>query len=1352
MSLSFSKLNVEVSTDGTNYNATKQVTLTNKAVGSAIVNQVSARLATGSASGYIRAKVYYSYADGNSQNSAIALNSLLPTTTSTGTGYAWKLADDGYYYLVTTTGGDTLKQAEASTAYKLFGQIKVPDLTQFGNVALTTDNVTFNVKVEALQSANLTDSSGATITTVSGISNLISTNTIFENVTPTGYVVRYDSMGGASVDSSFVTNSSVTLPKVGDVSVTWYKDSALTNSFGASTETKQVTSNLKLYAKYTANKIAVFFDGDGATSGTTQGVQYIDVSTIGTKTINVPTNLVRTGYTYNNKFIVTLNNVTTEYTATSGQITFTYSNGTLTSGTGSLTLSAGQAFTIKPLWISTSGSSSGSTTTTNNIGLASISIDKYSIKLGDSLPTVTSVRLNGVSLTSSDYSYQAYSHNDWYGRVEVKGKGNYTGTKSITFAILPGDMTVSIAVKSTASVGGTPTVTSLSKPENTTIRYYAVLRKTITGFSGNKQALVGMKISGDFDEDSWDPEFGPPGPNNPWVPVVEDCFIKSSVSGVGRSSSGFYLGGTLKSTGTIELWWSGQKFGNPNVGNSGAGPACGIMHRITVSYPEKEQYGALPVFREAGEYVLYYIVEGRMYNDYYGWTTVTVSDDGGETSSGLPKAHYIGADGKIIRSISKSAETSFNPSTAYTGSTPTKTGWTFSGWNTTSTATTTLSSVSMPASGDLLLYAIFTQQRSANYNANGGSGAPSVQKANAVFNSYGNETPAEITISSTAPTRKGYTFKGWATNQNATTPDYTSGETIELSATSTTLYAVWELGTLTISIQNATNYYYDYGENSYYEQDTEHIWHQCSNCEGYSTSQGAVAGCSELSYHSFAYWYYCERCNAYYADKTHNYTGTSVSYVDKETNCSACSGTGKGTANTAKCSACSGTGNVGGTKTCTACNGGKTTTTYGKHSLKQTSYMGLITHFRCSYCGAEGSDLTTEIFNETCSKNKKTVTCSTCNGNGIVSTGSTKCSSCSGSGYVSSGSSSSCVNCSGSGKVTVTSRVVSTYTGTHTVGEDKLVQVSNKCTDCGLTIAESSKNEKTCTAHTYYGEYTKYTKVYGDGDSEKYISCNYDKLSYGENKNYYYSQYGAVKPGNEVKVDGLIYVVESVNETTNTATLKKKAVETFSLRLSFDLTGVTFLQSIGGETVSGNLFEKTYQVIPGQSIKIKVQNVSTGRLELTAKDKEGLVIFEYDSTEGCYYLTVGNINETTDMYLTMQNKYIVTVTYKYSNTTNGINITTHTKSYDGYFGSDDTNNTYTGTTITERYEVTSSGNIRILVKYADNLSISCSVSSSSYCSTGKTYFGDAPQFPQEMYRIDIENVTANCSLTVTVGR
>lgn len=117
---------------------------------------------------------------------------------------------------------------------------------------------------------------------------------------------------------------------------------------------------------------------------------------------------------------------------------------------------------------------------------------------------------------------------------------------------------------------------------------------------------------------------------------------------------------------------------------------------------------------------------------------------------------------------------------------PTRTGHSFLGWSTSSTATTATYTAggSYTANSAATLYAVWKANTyKVTYNANGGSGAPSAQTK-----TYG----VTLTLSSVKPTRTNYTFKGWATSASATTASYQAGGSYTTNA-AVTLYAVWEL-------------------------------------------------------------------------------------------------------------------------------------------------------------------------------------------------------------------------------------------------------------------------------------------------------------------------------------------------------------------------------------------------------------------------------------------------------------------------------------------------------------------------------------------------------------------------------
>ena len=199
-----------------------------------------------------------------------------------------------------------------------------------------------------------------------------------------------------------------------------------------------------------------------------------------------------------------------------------------------------------------------------------------------------------------------------------------------------------------------------------------------------------------------------------------------------------------------------------------------------------------------------------------------------------------------------------------TSAKPTRSGYIFQNWNTKAdgSGTTYLSGASYTANADVTLYAQWkaniltvdydpkggsvspsgiyiregssvelptpTKSYTLTYNANSGSGAPSSQSAaltckgwstssSATSVSYScgaNYTPSanttlyavwnsstSVTISSTKPTRSGYTFLGWSTSSSATSASYQPGSTITISG-NTTLYAVWQtnpISTYTLS-------------------------------------------------------------------------------------------------------------------------------------------------------------------------------------------------------------------------------------------------------------------------------------------------------------------------------------------------------------------------------------------------------------------------------------------------------------------------------------------------------------------------------------------------------------------------
>ena len=120
----------------------------------------------------------------------------------------------------------------------------------------------------------------------------------------------------------------------------------------------------------------------------------------------------------------------------------------------------------------------------------------------------------------------------------------------------------------------------------------------------------------------------------------------------------------------------------------------------------------------------------------------------------------------------------------------TRTGYTFSGWNTAAdgSGTNYAAAASITASADLTLYAKWTLTTYAlSYNANSGTGAPT-----------GGNYASTSVAGPGSMARTGYTFARWNTAANGSGTDYDPQDTIALTG-ATTLYAQWTINSHTVT-------------------------------------------------------------------------------------------------------------------------------------------------------------------------------------------------------------------------------------------------------------------------------------------------------------------------------------------------------------------------------------------------------------------------------------------------------------------------------------------------------------------------------------------------------------------------
>lgn len=187
-----------------------------------------------------------------------------------------------------------------------------------------------------------------------------------------------------------------------------------------------------------------------------------------------------------------------------------------------------------------------------------------------------------------------------------------------------------------------------------------------------------------------------------------------------------------------------------------------------------------------------------------------------------------GGTGSVPASITKEGNDSSVTMGDITSTVPTRSGYRFVGWSASSsynskriayssssggvtaadgtTAKTTSSSWSYAdycsytggssSNNTLTLYAQWERvySHTLSYNANGGTGAPSSSTVTNPSSIY------SMTVSSTVPTRTGYTFTGWNTKADGTGTNYSAGGSVNVGADSTvTLYAQWRLNNYNVT-------------------------------------------------------------------------------------------------------------------------------------------------------------------------------------------------------------------------------------------------------------------------------------------------------------------------------------------------------------------------------------------------------------------------------------------------------------------------------------------------------------------------------------------------------------------------
>ncbi|MEY3389012.1 MAG: hypothetical protein RLZ74_618 [Actinomycetota bacterium] len=207
-----------------------------------------------------------------------------------------------------------------------------------------------------------------------------------------------------------------------------------------------------------------------------------------------------------------------------------------------------------------------------------------------------------------------------------------------------------------------------------------------------------------------------------------------------------------------------------------------IRDRVTASYSTLQTF----IYRvgvgdkDSNGQTLYF---GLAFQDL-GWSPSTPVTTGTEYTLSY---NANGGTGTTPTSVTATVGSALTIATN-TGPTPlVRTNYTFTNWNTQANGLGTTyapgASTFMPGS-NVTLYAIWTPvDHTLSYDLNGAAGTPPTSQT------VTHDTTA--TVTSSVPTRTGYTFTGWNTLANGTGTSYATGATTSPITTDVTLYAIW---------------------------------------------------------------------------------------------------------------------------------------------------------------------------------------------------------------------------------------------------------------------------------------------------------------------------------------------------------------------------------------------------------------------------------------------------------------------------------------------------------------------------------------------------------------------------------
>jgi uncharacterized repeat protein (TIGR02543 family) len=575
------------------------------------------------------------------------------------------------------------------------------------------------------------------------------------------YTVSFDSNGGSAVTPVTTNyNTTITAPtpptRTGYTFGGWFKEAGLTTAWNFTTD--KVTQNTMLYAKWTINQYTVSFDVDGGSVVAPQTVNY------GDKAVQ-PSEPTKTGYTFAGWF--------TDNTYATG---FDFNNTVITGNT-----------VIYAKWV---------------INQYTVSFDSN----GGSAVTPTTVDYNSTISAPTPPTRTGYTFGGWFKEANLATLWNFPTDRVTQNTTLHAKWTInqysvsfdvdggSSVAPQTVNYGDKAVEPTPPTKTGYTFAGWFANNSYMTAYDFNNMVITGNTvIYAKWNINQYTVSFNSNG-GSAVAPVVTN-YNTTIAAPTSPTRMGYTFGGWFKDAGLTSAW----NFATDKVTQNTTLYAKWTINQYKVSFDVDGGSSVAPQTVNYGEKALEPTPPTKTGYTFAGWfannSYMTAYDFNNMVITGNTVIYakwninqytvtFDSNGGSAVAPVVTNYNTTIAAPTH-----PTRTGYTFGGWFKDAGLTSAWNFATDKVTQNTTLYVKWTiNQYSVSFDVDGGS-AVVPQTVN-----YG-----EKAVEPAPPTKTGYTFAGWFTDNSFTTGFDFNNRVI---TGTTVIYAKWMINQYTVSFES----------------------------------------------------------------------------------------------------------------------------------------------------------------------------------------------------------------------------------------------------------------------------------------------------------------------------------------------------------------------------------------------------------------------------------------------------------------------------------------------------------------------------------------------------------------------